>query len=111
MSAARPDMCVVLMTAPSADVAASIARSLVEEKLAACVNIIPAVRSIYAWQGKVCDEGEVLCILKTRRALFAVLRDRIHVLHPYDVPEVVALDPFEANDLYGKWVVESTREG
>ena len=111
MCTARPDLCVVLMTAPSADVAAEIARTLVDERLAACVSIIPAIRSIYRWQGKSCDEAEAACIIKTRRALFAPLRDRILALHPYDVPEIVALDPADVSAPYLKWVIESTREG
>jgi periplasmic divalent cation tolerance protein len=103
-------ICVVLMTAPSADVAVSIGRTLVEERLAACANIVPAVRSIYAWQGKICDEGEVLCIIKTRRALFDQLRDRICALHPYEVPEIVAIDPSAVSAPYARWLIESTRD-
>jgi len=110
MSVAPSDICVVLMTAPSADVAASIGRTVVEERLAACANIVPGLRSIYAWQGKICDESEVLCIIKTRRALFDRLRDRIAGLHPYDVPEIVAIDPSAVSAAYAKWLVESTRD-
>jgi periplasmic divalent cation tolerance protein len=110
MSTVGPDICVVLMTAPSADVAAAIGRTLVEERLAACANIVPAVRSIYTWQGKICDESEVLCIIKTRRALFDGLRARISALHPYEVPEIVAIDPSTVSEPYANWVVESTRE-
>ena len=107
---APSDICVVLMTAPSADVAANVGRVLVEERLAACANIVPGVRSIYAWQGKICDESEVLCIIKTRRALFDRLRDRIAALHPYDVPEIVAIDPGAVSAPYASWVVDSTRD-
>jgi periplasmic divalent cation tolerance protein len=110
MSTAAPTICIVLMTAPSADVAARIGRTLVEERLAACANIVPAVRSIYRWQGKICDEGEVLCILKTRRALFDALRDRIGALHPYEVPEIVAVDPSAVSEAYARWLVECTRD-
>jgi periplasmic divalent cation tolerance protein len=110
MSTAGPDICIVLMTAPSADVAARVGRTLVEERLAACANIVPAVRSIYAWQGAICDEGEVLCIIKTRRALFDSLRDRISALHPYEVPEIVAVDPSAVSEAYARWVVECTRD-
>jgi periplasmic divalent cation tolerance protein len=110
MSTDRPDICVVLMTAPSADVAASIGRAVVEERLAACANIVPNVRSIYAWHGAICDEGEVLCIIKTRAALFDRLRDRISALHPYEVPEIVAIDPSAVSASYAHWVIESTLE-
>ncbi len=110
MSTTPADICVVLMTAPSADVAARVGRTLVEERLAACVNVVPGVRSIYAWQGAICDEGEVLCIIKTRRALFDALRDRIVGLHPYEVPEIVAIDPERVSAPYASWVIDSTRE-
>jgi periplasmic divalent cation tolerance protein len=101
------DAVVVLVTAPSADVAASIARAVVEERLAACGNVLPGVRSIYRWQGKVQDEPEVLLLLKTQRRRFPELRDRILALHPYEVPEVVAL-PIEAgSDAYLDWIAQS----
>jgi periplasmic divalent cation tolerance protein len=108
MSPDRSEICVVLMTAPSADVAASIGRALVEERLAACANIVPAVRSIYAWQGKICDEGEAMCVIKTRRALFDRVRDRISALHPYEVPEIVAIDPSAVSEPYANWVIDCT---
>jgi periplasmic divalent cation tolerance protein len=111
MSAPTPGICVVLMTAPSADVAASIGRALVEERLAACANVVPAVRSIYAWQGTICDEGEVLCIIKTRRTLFDQVRDRIVALHPYEVPEIIAIDPSAVSEPYSSWVIDNTRGG
>jgi periplasmic divalent cation tolerance protein len=110
MSTAGPDICIVLMTAPSADVAARIGRTLVEEKLAACANIVPAIRSIYAWQGKICDESEALCMIKTRRSLFDSLRDRIVALHPYEVPEIVAVDPSAVSEAYARWLFDSTRD-
>jgi periplasmic divalent cation tolerance protein len=110
MSSRPSEICVVLMTAPSADVAASIGRTLVEERLAACANIVPNVRSIYRWQGAICDDSEVLCIIKTRPALFDALRDRIAQLHPYEVPEIVAIDPAAVSEPYERWVVDCTRE-
>lgn len=94
----------VLCTAPSADVGATLARGLVEAKLAACVNIVPGVRSIYGWEGKIHDEAEVQLFVKTRRALFDAVRDWIGEHHPYDVPEVLAL-PIEAgSDAYLAWL-------
>jgi periplasmic divalent cation tolerance protein len=102
------DAIVVLVTAPSADVAAAIARTLVEERLAACGNILPGVRSIYRWEGKLQDEPEVLLVLKTQRRHFSALRDRILALHPYEVPEVIAL-PVEAGSAgYLDWIAKST---
>ena len=95
---------VVFSTFPSEDKAAAIARTLVSEGLAACANLVPPVRSIYRWQGEICDERETLAILKTTRERFDALRDRLVTLHPYEVPEVIAL-PVEAGHApYLDWV-------
>jgi periplasmic divalent cation tolerance protein len=103
------DTIVVLMTAPSADKAAEIARTLVEEQLAACGNVLPTVRSIYRWEGKVHDEPEALLILKTRANLFEALRARIVALHPYQVPEVLRLDVAEGHLPYLQWIGQNVR--
>lgn len=97
----------VHVTAPDAAVAERVARALVEERLAACVNIVPGVRSIYRWQGKLCDDAEVLCLVKTRRALFERVKARIAELHPYEVPEVLAFAVAEGSDAYLAWLRES----
>jgi periplasmic divalent cation tolerance protein len=98
------DALVVLVTAPSPDQAAEIARALVEERLAACGNVVPAIRSIYRWEGKVHEDAEALLVLKTTRGRFEALRDRVLALHPYDVPEVIAL-PVEAGSAdYLAWI-------
>jgi periplasmic divalent cation tolerance protein len=103
------DAIVVLMTAPSTEKAAEIARAVVEEQLAACGNVLPGLRSIYRWQGEVCDEPEVLVLFKTRGPLFEPLRARLVELHPYDCPEVIAL-PIEAGHApYLEWISASTR--
>jgi periplasmic divalent cation tolerance protein len=73
------------------------------------VNILPGLRSIYAWEGKVCDEGEVLCVIKTRRALFAAVRERVVSLHPYEVPEIIALPLVEGSAPYLAWLRDETR--
>lgn len=103
------DTVVVLVTAPSADKAAEIARTLVEEQLAACGNVLPTVRSIYRWEGKVQDEPEALLILKTRADLFESLRARIVALHPYQVPEVLRLDVAAGHPPYLQWISDSVR--
>jgi periplasmic divalent cation tolerance protein len=103
------DTVVVLVTAPSADKAAEIARTLVEEQLAACGNVLPTVRSIYRWEGKVHDEPEALLILKTRANLFEALRERIVALHPYQVPEVLRLDVAAGHLPYLEWIGASVR--
>ena len=102
------DALVVLVTAPSPDQAAEIARALVEERLAACGNVVPAIRSIYRWEGKVHEDAEALLVLKTTRGRFEALRDRVLALHPYDVPEVIAL-PVEAGSAgYLDWIASET---
>lgn len=103
------DAILVLVTAPSADKAAELARTLVEEQLAACGNVLPGVRSIYRWEGKVHDEPEALLILKTRAALFEPLRERIVSLHPYQVPEVLRLDVSAGHLPYLEWIGASVR--
>jgi len=103
-----PDVLVVLVTAPSAEKAGELGRTLVSERLAACANVIPGLRSIYWWEGKVQDEPEALILLKTTRGRFEALRDRVLALHPYQVPEVVAL-PIEAgSENYLKWIERET---
>ncbi len=98
----------VLSTAPDAEVGARIARSLVEESLAACVNVVPGVRSIYRWQGKVCDDAEVLLVAKVATAGVEALTRRIPELHPYEVPEVIHMEIRGGNEDYLKWVLEET---
>jgi periplasmic divalent cation tolerance protein len=98
---------VALSTAPSADKAAEIARTLVEERLAACVNILPAVRSIYRWKGELCDDAEALCVIKTRADRVEALRERLIALHPYEVPELIVLDVVSGHTPYLAWIDES----
>lgn len=105
MSAA--DALVVLVTAGSKDEATRIARALVEEGLAACVNLVPGVRSIYRWEGAVADEEEVLLIAKTRRQRFDELESRIRALHSYAVPEILALAVEGGSAAYLDWLAAS----
>lgn len=98
------DALVVLVTTPTAERAAELARALVEERLAACGNVIPGLRSIYRWQGKVEDDAEALLVLKTTRARFDALRDRVLALHPYEVPEVLALPVEAGSAAYLSWL-------
>jgi periplasmic divalent cation tolerance protein len=99
---------VVLITASSEDEAAKIARSLVESKLAGCVNIIKDIRSIYTWEGKVEDESEVLMIAKTQKALFNNLIKKVKELHSYTVPEIIAHPIVDGSEEYLKWLREVT---
>ncbi|WP_373048294.1 divalent-cation tolerance protein CutA [Vulgatibacter sp.] len=103
------DAIVVLVTVSTAEQAADLARALVEERLAACGNVVPGLRSIYRWQGEVQDEPEVLLLLKTTSALFERLRGRVVELHAYENPEVLAL-PVEAGQLpYLDWIRQETK--
>ena len=102
------DAIVVLTTLPNADAAAELARSVVGEKLAACANILPALRSIYRWQGKIQDDNEVLVLVKTHRRHYERLKARILQLHPYDVPEVIALPVEQGHQAYLDWIARET---
>ena len=100
----------VLVTAPTA-VAEPLAASLVEEGLAACVNIVSGVLSIYRWQGQVEREAEALLLVKTEEAHLNALAQKVGQLHPYDVPEVLALPVSEGSPDYLAWLAESLRPG
>lgn len=99
---------VVFMTASNEDEASKIAKALVEGRLAGCVNIIRNIRSIYAWQGKIEDETEVLMVAKTQRNLFDKLSRRVKELHSYTVPEIIAMPVIEGSEDYLKWLNEVT---
>lgn len=98
------DALIVLCTCTNTEEAERIARPLVEQRFAACVNILPAVRSIYRWQDKVESASEVLLIIKSTTAAFPLLRDRITELHSYDVPEIIALPIVDGTDAYLSWL-------
>jgi len=99
---------VVLVTAPAEEEAAAIGRALVEEGLAACVNLVGPIRSIYRWQAKVQDERECLLLIKTRAALYAAVEARVRALHSYDVPEIIAVQIDRGSAPYLDWVYEAT---
>jgi len=99
---------VVFITAPNEDEAAKISKTLVEARLAGCVNIIKNIRSIYNWQGKIEDEKEVLMILKTQKTLFDSLMKKVKELHSYTVPEIIALPIVDGSVEYLKWLREVT---
>ena len=100
---------VLMSTCPDAATAERIARELVGASLVACVNVVPGLRSIYRWNGAVQADEEVLMILKTRADRLSEARERLVALHPYDVPEVVALPVVDGHHPYLQWVADSTR--
>ncbi|HEX9398629.1 MAG TPA: divalent-cation tolerance protein CutA [Anaeromyxobacter sp.] len=102
------DAFVVLVTTPTPERAAEIARAVVEERLAACGNVVPGLRSIYRWKGKIEDEPEALLVLKTTRARFEALRARVLALHPYEVPEVIGLHVEAGSAAYLAWIAAET---
>ena len=95
---------VAISTAPDADTGARIAQALVEERLAACVNVVPGIRSIYRWQGAIEDEQEVLLVIKTHAERMTALAERLCALHPYDVPELLALPVETGLAPYLQWL-------
>ncbi len=102
-------MKVVLCTAP-VESAESLAFSLIEARVAACVNLLPKVRSVYRWKGAVESADETLLVIKTGDETLPALMERVTALHPYDVPEIVALEVHEANARYVEWVDSTTRK-
>ena len=99
----------VFSTFPDAATARNIARTLVTEQLAACANLLPAVTSIYVWQGQHEESMETLAFLKTPRALYPALEARLRTLHPYEVPEIIAVELTAALPAYLQWIAEQTR--
>jgi periplasmic divalent cation tolerance protein len=97
----------VFCTFPDADTAAAVTKTLVGEKLIACGTILPGARSIYEWEGKMEDASEVLVLFKTASPAYAKLEKRLLKLHPYDMPEIVALEAGAASKAYAAWVASA----
>ena len=102
----EPDICVVYCTVPPGE-SARIAHELLERRLVACVNIT-AVRSLYRWKGQICDDAEDLLIMKTAARLVPDLIEKIRAIHPYDVPEVIAIPVTQGYPGYLDWVIGET---
>ncbi len=100
---------VILVTAPAKE-AEPLARTLLEERLIACANLIPKVTSLYWWEGKIERGAETLIVMKTPRALTRKLFARLKKLHSYSVPEFLALAPLESNPDYESWAIQSVRK-
>lgn len=99
---------IVLSTTNSIDSAKQIARMLVSENLAACVNIVDKIESIYRWQGKVVEDNEVLMLIKTQKSMFEQLKSKIEQVHPYSTPEIVSIDVAQGAKSYLDWIKSST---
>jgi periplasmic divalent cation tolerance protein len=104
-----PDVAVVVLsTAPDAAVAEELSRQLVEERLAACVSRVPGVKSLFRWEGEVQDSEEILLVIKTHAHRAPALTRRLRELHPYEVPEILALPVAAGLPAYLEWILEET---
>lgn len=99
---------VVITTVPPTD-ADRIVRTLVEERLVACGNVVPAVRSTYVWKGELCSEEESLVVMETPRDRVAAATARLRMLHPYECPKILVVDPTSVNGDYAAWAIANTR--
>lgn len=105
----RGGLSAAFVTCPSEDVAKKLSRAMVEKDLAACVNIIPKVTSVYRWEGKVQEDSETLLMIKTRTEAVSQLIEFVKSNHPYDVPEVISVQLNEGNEAYMQWVRDSVK--
>ena len=103
------DYVIVMTTLPADADVATFARTLVETRLAACVNLLPGMDSVYRWDGRIEQERERQLVIKTSRGRLPALWDRVREIHPYEVPEFIVLPIVDGSDAYLRWVGESTR--
>lgn len=103
-------MLVIMCTCPDEATASTLASGLVEKQLAACVNILTGVRSVYRWQGETCDDAEVLMIIKSLASHYDAVESWLQEHHPYDVPEVVALPVSSVSDTYLAWLETTVKK-
>ena len=101
--------CVIYCSVPNDFSANLIATTLVEECLAACVNIVPSVTSVYKWEGNVQTDNELLLLIKTTQANYETVEKRIKELHEYNVPEIIAIPIIKGSEEYQKWIIEETK--
>ena len=102
------DIIVVNCTVPNKKVAKEITKVIMRHRLAACVSIIENVKSVFSWEGELCEEKELLMTIKTRRANYGKIKLVIEDIHPYEVPEIIALPIVDCSEDYLKWLVKET---
>jgi len=107
----RKRIALVLTTVAEPAQALRLAHVLLEERLCGCVSIVPAVQSVYRWKGRIEDQGELLLLIKTTRLRLKGLTARLQQLHPYEVPEVMALEPSRVGPAYARWLSDSVEPG
>jgi periplasmic divalent cation tolerance protein len=109
MRADEEQVCVVLCTVPNEEVATAVVRAALQGRAAACVNVLPGVRSHYWWEGRLQADTEQLLIIKTTRARYPALQAAVREAHPYDVPELIVLDTVDGWPPYLAWVAQEAR--
>lgn len=103
------EYCVIFCTVPNNEVGLNIANTLVSKQLAACVNIVPGLTSIYTWKGELCNDQEFLLIIKTKNNLFANIEEAIKKIHPYEVAEIISLPMISGSYEYLQWIETVTK--
>lgn len=101
---------VIYCTVPNKKEGKLIAKKLVDHKLAACVNIIDKVESVFLWDGKICEENEAMMIIKTKKEMFEKIQFVIKDMHSYNVPEIIAMPILQGDEIYLKWIEHETRK-
>lgn len=109
MKAKMSEYILIFSTISSKDEADKLAKTLVDQKLAACVNIIRGISSIYEWKDKICIDDEILLLIKSRKDLFDEIKSAIISLHPYELPEIISIPIIDGLDPYLKWIDENTK--
>lgn len=104
-----PDFLLILCTCPTREAASAIATALLEERLAACVNQLPGVKSLYRWEGRVEDDDELMLLIKTTASQYPAVEAMIRSLHPYEVPEIIGIPLTIGSDAYFDWIRNSVR--
>ena len=102
------DIIVIYCTVPKKKIAKEITKVLMKHKLAACVSMIENVKSVFSWEGEICEEKEILMMIKTRRANYGKIKLVIEDMHDYSVPEIIALPVVDCSEDYLKWLVQET---
>jgi periplasmic divalent cation tolerance protein len=103
------DIIICLVTCPSREVASGLAKTLVDSQVAACVNIVPGLQSVYRWNGEICIDEEALLIIKSTAPAKDELKKAVLDNHPYETPEFVVLNAADVSEGYGRWVMESVK--